>query len=478
MWSGHRSTRSYVPGVVLMVAVSAQYPVPVARGQCDPDNVFKVFASDGVRVDQFGSAVGISGDLAVVGAFGADPFGESSGEAYIFQWNGNQWNEVDQLFQPDGDVLHLFGWDVAIDGDRALVSAPGEDDEGAVYVFERDGVVWNMTAELRGSDTQPGNSFGHAVALEGTRAIISDVSDDEVAAEAGAAYIFDFDGASWAQTAKLTADDAAALDSFGYRVDLSGDRVVVSAAGDDDLGGQSGSAYIFEFDGASWTQTAKLLADDGGVDDQFGSSVAISRDRAIVGATLWDSPQFDNVGAAYVYELDGTEWGQSDQITADNGRAGDSFGYAAALEDGIALITSPLANTPGTDSGAIYFFQYDGADWIQALLIVAGDTAPGDHFGWAVDLWETRSIVGSPGDTPATFPVGATGFFDLECTSHLPFDSDGDTDVDLVDHAAMTDCLSGPGTAPPGGCDFADGDADDDVDLDDVAGMQLAYTDS
>jgi hypothetical protein len=138
--------------------------------------------------------------------------------------------------------------------------------------------------------------------LSGDRALVGAIFDDDSGDDSGSAYVFDFDGTTWSQAAKLTPDDGAASDIFGRSVSLSGDRALVGAFWDDDNGGNSGSAYVFDFDGTTWSQSAKLTPDDGAASDQFGYSVSLSGHRALVGAFL-DDDNGDNSGSAYVFEF-------------------------------------------------------------------------------------------------------------------------------------------------------------------------------
>jgi parallel beta-helix repeat protein len=128
-------------------------------------------------------------------------------------------------------------------------------------------------------------------------------SDDDRGSDSGSAYIFKRDGTSWSQQAKITANDGAADDRFGTSVSISGDYAIVGAYGDDDSGSNSGSAYIFKRDGTSWSEQAKITASDGTAEDYFShSSVSISGDYAIVGA-YGDDDGGSNSGSAYVYDI-------------------------------------------------------------------------------------------------------------------------------------------------------------------------------
>ena len=105
---------------------------------------------------------------------------------------------------------------------------------------------------------------------------------------------------------KLVASDGAASDSFGYSVSISSDgtTALIGARLDDDKGTDGGSAYVFKFNGTSWTQQAKLTASDGAANDYFGYSVSISSDgtTALIGATYDDDKGTDS-GSAYVFAV-------------------------------------------------------------------------------------------------------------------------------------------------------------------------------
>ncbi|KAH8067985.1 hypothetical protein JL721_7205 [Aureococcus anophagefferens] len=138
--------------------------------------------------------------------------------------------------------------------------------------------------------------------------------------------------ASGQQLAKLLASDAAADDYFGYSVAISGDLLVVGAYKDDDAGSKTGSAYVFRTtnDGASWTLTAKLVASDAAKDNYFGKSVAISGDLVVVGA----DGRNEDVGSAYVFRTrnGGASWSQTAKLLASDAAA-DDHRYSAASGD-------------------------------------------------------------------------------------------------------------------------------------------------
>ncbi|MBM3949797.1 MAG: hypothetical protein FJ312_11295, partial [SAR202 cluster bacterium] len=229
---------------------------------------------------------------------------DNQGSAYVFVRSGATWSQQAKLTASDGGTEDRFGDSVAVSGDTAVVGARGENSaQGSAYVFVRSGATWSQQAKLTASDGAEDDVFGISVAVSGDTAVVGALFDDVGSNDdQGSAYVFVRSGATWSQQAKLTASDGAARDQFGYSVVVSGDTAVVGAGGDDiGSNGDQGSAYVFVRSGATWSQQAKLTASDGATDDEFGRSVAVSGDTAVVG------PWSDNVGSnldqgsAYVF---------------------------------------------------------------------------------------------------------------------------------------------------------------------------------
>ena len=166
---------------------------------------------------------------------------------------------------------------------------------GASVLFEN--AFSNTETKLVASDAASNNLFGRSVSVSGDTAIVGSSGDDS---SSGSAYIYKFDGTNWNET-KLVASDAAGNDQFGFSVSISGDTAIVGSFLDDDAGTDSGSAYIYKFDGTNWNET-KLVASDAAGSDQFGRSVSISDDTTIVGSQLDDDAGTDS-GSAYVFSL-------------------------------------------------------------------------------------------------------------------------------------------------------------------------------
>jgi hypothetical protein len=362
-------------------------------------------ASDGAAEDQFGLSVALYGDTAVVGA-NRDNVGVNAdqGSAWVFSRLGSKWIGPDQqLLASDGATSDFFGSSVAIDGDTILVSAPDDDnassgpDGGSVYVFTRspEGPSWTQQAQLTVA-ASPGSQFGFSVALSGDTALVGAINDVGVKNNQGSAYVFTRSGSTWTQQAELTASDGAASDFFGRSVALSGDTAVIGASGDDSL---QGSAYVFTRSGSTWTQQAKLTASDGAVGDLFGFSVALSGDTALVGAMNDDVGASNNQGSAFVFTRSGTTWTQQAQLTAIGGATNDDFGQSVALSGDMAVIGAPGVDVVGNDSqGAAYVFTRSGTTWTEQAQLTASDGAAGDLFGIDVALSGDTAVIGAYGD--------------------------------------------------------------------------------
>ena len=203
----------------------------------------KILASDAAASDLFGSSVAISGNYAIVGAYNNDDGGNNSGSAYIF--NVSTGTELHKLVASDAAANDYFGYSVAISGNYAIVGAYGNDDggtdSGSAYIFNVS--TGTQLQKLLASDAAASDNFGYSVAISGNYAIVGAQYNDDGGANSGSAYIFNV--STGTQLQKLLASDAAAVDNFGYSVAISGNYAIVGAPYNDDGGNDSGSAYIF-----------------------------------------------------------------------------------------------------------------------------------------------------------------------------------------------------------------------------------------
>ena len=198
---------------------------------------------------------------------------------------------------------------------------------------------------------------------------------------------------------KLTASDAAGGDEFGVSVSVSGDTAVVGARTDDctaDIGNNCGAAYVFRFNGTSWVEQQKLTASDAGEGYQFGVSVSVSGDTAMVGAEFDDCTAGIRCGSAYVFRFNGTSWVEEQKLTASDAEADDRFGSPVAVSGDTALMGARRGFVAaGSTSGSAYVFRFNGSSWVEEQKLTASDAGQGDHFGDSVTVSGDTAVVGA-----------------------------------------------------------------------------------
>jgi len=275
--------------------------VEPAGGWVDMTETARLVAMDGASNDQFGSSVSVSGYVAVVGSPRDDCANGAldCGSAYAFRSydEGSHWFQNGKLTAMDAAEEDTFGYAVSVSGDVAVVGAYGDDcangdaDCGSAYVFRFNGSNWVQAGKLSASDAAQRDYLGRSVSI-GADTIVLGASG---AGCCGSAYVFTKPGLSWTnmtQTARLTASDPSSGANLGWSIALSGDRVVVGRTYDScPSGAYCGAAYVFDKPAGGWTdtiETVKLIASDRSAQDDFGSSVSVSGDKVLVGAVYDD----------------------------------------------------------------------------------------------------------------------------------------------------------------------------------------------
>ncbi|MCD4650466.1 MAG: T9SS type A sorting domain-containing protein [Candidatus Cloacimonetes bacterium] len=375
----------------------------------------KVLASDGVFDDKFGWTASISGNYAVISAVDDDDNGDESGSAYIFYKDGTTWTEQAKLTASDGAPGDAFGISVSISGDYAVIGACLDDAcglfSGSAYIFHRSDSIWTEQVKLIASDGTFGDFFGMSVSISGDYAVIGTTYDDDNGNDSGSAYIYHRNGTTWTEQAKLTASDAAAADRFGKAVSISGDYVAVGAYFDDDNGNDSGSVYVFNRSGTSWTEQAKLTASDGALDDYFGFSVSLTDNDIVVGA-YQDDDNGTNSGSAYVFIRNGTTWTEQVKLTASDGALDDWFGKSVSISGDDIVIGAYKDDDNGIDSGSAYVFNRNGTTWTELIKLTASDGSVDDMFGCSVSISGDLALIGASMDDDNGTNSGSAYFWD------------------------------------------------------------------
>lgn len=319
----------------------------------------KLVAEPAYAGDTLGGNVALRNNMAMLGAIRRDDRGEDSGAVFFFERKNHSWSQKQILTAIDANAGDAFGQSIALSTKYLVIGAPHSDaphkDSGSAYVFIRDNNTWRFQTKLMANDGAAGDLFGISVAINGNTILVGADLNDEQAENAGAVYVYVFDGKQWIHQAKLVAKDGANTDIFGVRMALYGDTALISARRDDidGVGVDAGSAYLFERTDGIWTQTQKLVAPDGAADDRFGRGVALDKETALISAMHHDS-KGNNAGALYVFKKQPGQWRYTSKIVAIDGTAEDRFGWNIALSDLTAVVAVPHRDDNGNASGAAY----------------------------------------------------------------------------------------------------------------------------
>lgn len=304
--------------------------------------------------DLFGTVAALEGDRAIVGAPLRFSNGVKTGEVFVFErQNDGIWAQVASLLASDGASDDgLGGRSISLSGDRVLIGANahahGATASGAAYIFERqsDG-TWLETAELLPADIAAFSNVGLSVALDGERAVVG---------APFAAYIFELQGENWVEVDKIAPENPQ--NSFGVSVAVRGDRIAVGANTATVNGILTGTAYIFDRQAnGTWTETTELRPDDPTFTQHFGFRVLLSEHRALISS--WRDPLMgESVGSAYVFLRSANgKWAQEVKLTASDGGSNDTFGASAAISGNRVVLGASKANDFGSQSGAAYLYD-------------------------------------------------------------------------------------------------------------------------
>jgi len=253
----------------------------------------QLLPAGGTAHDHFGSSVAISGDTIVVGAFNDDADGDEAGSAYVFRGVGDVWTQEARLQATDAEDWLLFGSDVDLQGDRAVIGAPARFDEpvtGRAYVFDRVGTLWTQTARI--ADAGVGDRFGASVALDASTLVVgADYESSATFDHVGAVYVFELLGTSWTRTARLLSAAPQELRRMGSDVAVQGDTMMVSERAHID---------VYVRTGSGWTHLVQLTVTDAH-DSFLGNAIAFDGITLIGGAYSYDHGDEDSAGAAYLW---------------------------------------------------------------------------------------------------------------------------------------------------------------------------------
>lgn len=376
----------------------------------------KLLASEGQARDSFGAAVALSGDYAVVGApgddTGSDEWVSIFGEAeYTPAPIASTWDEdMKKWKNPGGNYIILKAapsWANGL-GPKAIRVNTYPEQLFLLQVAGNKGQYlkdfWDYLsgepvplADVADIGEIKAYAFSTPIEITNIEFLVPSTVGGP---DAGSAYVFDRHGDTWIEQAYLTASDGAPGDEFGISVAVSGQTIIVGAKGDADKGEDSGSAYVFVQDGAAWVEEAKILAEDGREGDQFGASVAIIGNIAVVGAPGAD--------AAYIFWYDGDKWTEEAKLIGEN--EGDLFGVSVSISGDYVVVGAPKAD----GSGAMYVFKFDGSEWILEGKVAPKEATLGQDFGRSVSISGPVILSGAPGDSEKGDMAGAAYAYPID----------------------------------------------------------------
>lgn len=297
---------------------------------------------------RFGYSLALDGNTAIVGA----PL-SGDGAAYVFVRGPEGWMQQEELTNRLGVAEDTqFGCAVAVSGDRALIGARYAGRGGNAQVFSRTDGNWTIEAVLTATDTAQGDDFGTVVAMDGDQAVVGSLFHPP-GENRGAVYTFSRESGEWAQDTKLEASDRSPLDQFGRSLALSGSQLLVGAPQNEVDQFNQGTAYVFERAGEGWREQARLLSLDAAPGDHFGYSVAIDGSLAVIGARF-DGSAEEDAGAVYVFEQSGQDWVEALELSAPDAAPGDRFGDSVALSQRTAVVGAPFTDDAAGNAGSAY----------------------------------------------------------------------------------------------------------------------------
>lgn len=309
--------------------------------------------------------------------------------------------EKEVKIQGDGITVAKFGGCVEIDGSTIITGAPEDGSPrnfGAAYIHVRHGLGWSQQAKLIPSDVDDLDYFGFDVGISGDTAIVGAYLDDKEGTfnAQGSAYFFVRDDSTgiWSEEQKVVAFDAMDADQFGISVAIEGETAVIGALQDDDNGSNSGSVYVYtRLENSTWSLEEKLTDEDGAIRAYLGIDCAISDNTIVVGA--FGDDRF--TGSASVFVRDGTSWSQQAKLQASNGVRGSFFGREVAISGDIIVVGSPNENLR---EGSAYVFVRDTSTgiWTQEARLTGSDAESGDQFGSSVAIAGDTIVVGAETD--------------------------------------------------------------------------------
>ncbi len=375
---------------------------PVTQSATIPQS----FSGDG----GFGNATAIDGNYLVVGAYRQNGF---TGAAYIYCKTPAGWVEKQTITAPDADALDSFGYTVSISGDILAIGSTYDDDlgtnSGSVYTYKLVDDQWVLHTKLTAFNGHENMRYGISVSLCNNDLI---VGARYSFGHKGAAYVYTLEDDSWSLQGYLKASEGDPGDDFGYSVSISGNHAIIGAPRLTYEGGGYGKVYIFSRENNAWSEQAIFTPDDEyvytpipqGYTDDYGASVAISGNYAIIGAPAldWDN-QFP--GTVEILCNNNNTWEKEVIMEPSDGKytrgtsgywgPADRYGFSVAIKGNMAIVGAIDDSNHGTNSGSAYILKRDAQGWYEYTKLLPSNNSSQDKFGYSVSTNGTNICIGA-----------------------------------------------------------------------------------
>ncbi|MBT3980661.1 MAG: hypothetical protein HOE90_04860 [Bacteriovoracaceae bacterium] len=368
--------------------------------------------------DKFGTSVALSGKRVIAGAPYYDTANTNAGGAWIYVWDPSSSSWYSELVISGGTASELLGSWVDIDGNTAVVAAPGYNSSTGkvlVYMYDRSANNWNLDQTLTTDDGIAGDQFGYSVNVDGNMIIVGTPYNDDEGTNIGKSYVFHRDPATgnWEQKFKVYPNSAPLTQNFGHRVSISNGSAIVAAPYSDETTTNTGSIFTMNFNEelvSDWSEKSFSYG-TGASAKHFGQAMDVHNDTAIISAPANNG----DIGQAFIqnYDHDGTgSWATDATLYASDGASGDFFGWSVAIHGDWAAVGAPNTDQSGSNSGAVYTFKFDpsGNSWTQQTKSIAKDGQASDYYGQSVDIHGNMMIVGAPSEDTNASNAGAVYF--------------------------------------------------------------------
>lgn len=414
----------------------------------DTLSLFDVFPKGyNATYDYFGTNIDISGNIAVVGVPNDDRYGKNAGIAYVFEFDGSQWNKIANLSSSDRAAEHEFGASVAIDSNTIVIGASHAGAAvaaGKVYIFEKPLGSWvtaTETAQLTPSNPQSYKYFGSKVAIDQDVIVASNVY--------GEVYLFQKPLGAWTnatETAKLISSDLNSNDYFGCEIKIKDTIIVIGAKNKLGTNQYDGAAYLFIKPSAGWTnitETAKFTSSVSNYGMQLGQSIAIHDDKIFISAVGYMENNIRK-GAVLVYNKQGNNWvsaTESQIVTMDEIENYDSFGNSIVISKNNLLVGCPNKKIgENYGNGKVFIFKITTNGLLYHKAINSPDMIKYQNFGSALAADGTHFLATNPASSIIGDSEGHISVFKI---SESPYVSQIITDIIIPeDHESMEINLS------------------------------------